>query len=116
MPILLETHADERDTYNVRASFFDESATPQPVTPTTLNWSLVNMRGEIINNRLNVPITPAATVNVVLTGADLALPDTSNEYARTRAVIFRGTYNSSLGSGLILTKEVRLIIDESVAV
>ena len=113
MPTVLSTHADELDTYVVGASFFDESATPQAVTPTTLTWSLYDLSGNVINSRLNVAITPATSVNVVLSGNDLALTDTTSEFARTRSVIFRGLYDSSLGNGLALHKDVRFIIDES---
>ena len=92
----LELQAKEEATYIVVASFTDENGVA--VVPSAITWSLYDDRGQVINNRENVSIaTPAATVNIVLTGDDLAV-GTDGTY---RQIAVRWTYNSSLGSGLV---------------
>ena len=111
MPTTLTTHAVERSTFVVTASFTDENG--EPVTPTTLQWTLTDLEGNVINNRSQVSITPSSTVDIVLSGDDLALQGDSPEM---RVLTIEGTYNSTLGTGLPLKESVKFIVDNLVAV
>jgi len=105
MPIALTTAAIEQSTFAVTASFTDDVGAP--VVPNAgLVWSLYKKVAgveTVVNSRLNVAITSAASVTIVLQGTDLAL--VAGE-SKTRYVILSGTYNSSLGSNLPLKEQV----------
>lgn len=73
----------------ITASFTDEDDVA--VIPNTLTYSLVK-DGSIVNSREDVPITPATSVNIVLSGLDLV--------AGTTKIIIEGTYDSSYGNDL----------------
>lgn len=103
MPTTLATQAVERSTYLIVASFTDHSEAE--VTPNAgLKWTLTNGRGLVVNGRADVALAPpAASVNILLSGDDLALPD---EHDTRRVVTIEGTYNSALGSNLPLKDEI----------
>lgn len=106
MPTTLTASAIERSTFVITASFADHAGAA--VTPKTLTWSLRNGAGEIVNGRDGVAVTPlASTVNIVLKGGDLALPDAGDP---VRVLTLEGTYDSTLGTDLPLKDEVTFTI------
>ena len=92
MPTKIDVEQLEGGTVIVKCSFYDESG--NPVTPNSLNYSLKNIDGSIINSQDSITITPDTTVHVALTGSDLPY----------RRVYFelKGDYDSTYGSGLKL--------------
>jgi hypothetical protein len=66
--------AVERSTYIVTVTFLDSAR--NPTTPKLLEWTLVDEDGAVVNSREDVNVdTPKSTESLVLSGADLALPD-----------------------------------------
>lgn len=108
MPIIttLSDRATEESTYVVTASFYDEN--DDPVTPTTVTWTLTDEDGVVINSREDVSITPGTSVDIVLSGDDLTC---GNAAHAARILTVDAMYNSDLGSGLPLKGAVRLIVD-----
>lgn len=100
--ITLKTDANERSTYVVTLGFID--AAGEAVTPDTVRWTLTNGAGVVINSRADVVATPAASVNVVLSGDDLALLAGEGMSAQ-RLLTVRATYTSTEGAGLPLNQE-----------
>jgi hypothetical protein len=80
-------------------SFKDENGTA--MTPDTLTWTLLS-DGDIVNDRKEVVLTPAASVDIVLYGADL-------QFERQTLVI-EGTYTSPLGAGLPLRQWIEFFV------
>ena len=116
MPVVLSTPAIERSTYAIEASFTDDAGAAVAPNAGTLTWSLYKKVAgveTVVNSRLNVPITSAATVTILLTGADLAL--VTGE-AKARWLVLEGLYNSSLGAGLPLKNTVNFSITNLVGV
>ena len=74
-----------------RVVFKDEDGTA--VVPNTATWTLLR-GGQVLNNRKDVSITPAATVDIVLSGDDLV--------GGTQHIVIDAVYDSSAGSGLPL--------------
>lgn len=109
MPITLSEHANEQSTYVVDFNFTDEDEAA--VVPNALTWSLLNGEGAVINGRLEVSITPAASVTIVLSGADLVASEGS-----TRVVLIEATYDSDLGSDLPLRDTVTFQIANLIGV
>ncbi len=103
--------AREESTFIVAIAFTDEN--DSSVVPETIVWSLTDVSGDIINDRENIPVTPAASINIVLSGDDLALPD-STDPGRVLSVL--ATYNSSLGDDLPITESYRFNILDNVAI
>lgn len=101
----LSVDAIEQGTYVVTAVLTDENG--DAVTPTALTWSLYNEKGVVVNGREDVAITPASTVNIVLSGDDLAISGNTDE---RRVFLLTGAYNSSLGSGLPLRDLVEFTV------
>lgn len=107
MPTKLTTHATEKSTYIVTAAFTDEAG--NPVTPNAgLTWTLTNGAGTIVNDREDVSLTPDTSVDIVLSGDDLALSDNKDE---ERCLRITGTYNSSYGTDLPINDECRFTVD-----
>lgn len=101
--ILLTAEAVEQSTYIVPVTFRDEEG--QEIAPTAATWTLTNEYGVVVNERVAVPLSPlAATVNVVLTGADLRMMGELDN--RKRLLLIEATYSSSLGTGLHLREEI----------
>lgn len=101
--------AIEKSTYVITVSFTDENGAA--VTPDAgLNWSLTDMNGNYINSRQDVVISPATSVNVVLSGDDLKL--TGAKDSGRRVLTVQGTYDSTLGSDLPLKGETQFDITD----
>ena len=98
--------AVEKSTFLITLAFTD--AAGNAVAPNVgLNWTLTDSTGAtVINSRTAVLIAPAETVDIVLSGLDLAfLASETGRYAK-RLVTVQGTYDSDEGSGLPLKDEV----------
>lgn len=105
MPQKLSEKAIEKSSYTVRFEFNER--TPSGLVPfvpnSGLTWSLVDEDGQVVNSRLDISIEPPAqTVDVVLTGDDLAL---AGGHPVTRYVTIKGTYNGLVGNNLPLVDE-----------
>jgi len=106
--------ARKKSTYAISGAFTDDDGSA--VTPTSLNWSLSTTGGTIINSRSDVSVSsPAVSTTVVLSGSDLALRTGESGLVRRRFT-FKGTYNSSLGSGLLLKDECEFQLQDLVNV
>ena len=106
MPTKLSEKAVEGSTFTIRAEFNEVLAdgTRSPVVPNApLVWSLKDKDGGAVNAKTDIPLSPAASVDVVLTGNDLALSD--NRPVR-RFVTIVGTYNGVAGNNLPMIDEV----------
>jgi hypothetical protein len=109
MPIVLSERANEQSTFAVVATFTDEAG--DAVTPNNLAWSLLDSAGAVVNSRSAVSIAPAASVTIVLSGADLVASEGS-----TRVVLLEGTYDSDLGADLPLRDTVTFEIANLIGV
>ena len=107
---ILSVKATERSTYVINASFFDENGVA--VIPVSIKWSLSTPGGAIINSRSGVVIlVPAVSVDVVLSGLDLAFLSGEQREAR-RIFTVECTYNSVLGLGLPLNASAYFVIKD----
>lgn len=106
MPTTLSQYAVEKGTFVVRVSFTDETGTPV-IPKSGLNWTLTNEAGDVVNSRSAVAITPGTSVNIVLSGDDLALVGVGSE---DRVLTVEGTYDSSLGTDLSIKDECRFSV------
>ena len=100
--------AVEKSTYIIRVRFLDADGTE--VVPNSINWDLKNSAGRIINSRDNVSVTPSATIDIVLSGADLAITETGD---KLRFLLGRAVYNSvKYGNNRPLRFTAKFVIDE----
>ena len=83
-----------------RVAFKDEDG--NAVVPNTATWTLLR-GGSVLNNRKDVSITPAAVVDIVLSGNDLV--------GDIQYLVVKGDYDSSLGSGLPLRQWVSFNVE-----
>ena len=115
MPITLELHADEESTYIATAAFTD--AAGDAVTPNagTIKWTLSDMEGTVINSRLNVVITSDTSVDIVMSGDDLAL-QTGEVGTVKRLLTVVAVYDSTEGSDLPLNEETVFLLDPLVKI
>ena len=95
MPVELDVAAMEGGTLIITAGFKDENK--QSVVPNELFWTLSDMAGTVINGRDRVSMAPAETVDLVLRGDDLALPEGRDAW---RILTLEWTYDSDAGSNL----------------
>jgi hypothetical protein len=101
MPISASISAVEKSTFVVTAAFADEDGAA--VTPSSITWRLESDSGATINSRSAVVVTsPAASINIVLSGDDLSLINQEND-SEIRRLIIIAFYTSSLGAGLPLS-------------
>lgn len=88
----LTPNADDQSTYYVACAFKDE--TGAAVTPTSATYSVYDLKGNLINNRNDVSMSPAAsTENIILQPADL-----KHSEGDTRLILVKYTYTNSDGS------------------
>ena len=101
---ILAQKAEEEGTYTVKNVFTDEDGSA--LTPTTLNWTLTNTAGTVINSRTSVSVsTPSSTEYIGMTGDDLVI--TENEAEVLRILTLQGTYTSTYaGAGAKFKKVV----------
>ena len=111
MPSVLTTvKAVDRSTFIVTASFTD--AQGDDVIPASIAWTLTDDAGTVINSRENVNVAvPAASIDILLQGDDLAVADSS-----TRLLTLNAVYNSDEGSNLPLRDQVRFTVQDLTAV
>jgi len=92
----LSSHAIDGSTYVVTAAFADAAGTA--VIPDSIKWTLSNGEGTVIGDRTDVAIAvPAASVDIVLSGADLDYDD-----GPWRVMIIEAVYDSTEGDDLPL--------------
>jgi uncharacterized repeat protein (TIGR02543 family) len=89
----------EGSTKTVEVSFFDEAGAA--MVPDTVTWSLYTGPRALVGAREDVSATPAATVRIVLSGAD-HLVSMAQE---SRRLVIKATYTSTDGAGLPLVAE-----------
>jgi len=105
------TVAKERSTYIVTVTFTDE--TGASMVPDTLQWSLRDNYGSIVNSRASVAASVATAVNIVLSGADLVYEENSLSH---RVLVIEATYTSANGSGLPLKDQAGFDLNDIVGV
>jgi len=108
MPTILTTQALPNNTYVITAAFTDEDG--DAVTPESpLTWTMKDFAGTVVNSREDIALTPASSVDIVLSGDDLqALGADDNGI---RDVFIEGTYDSDVGAGLSLNNSIRFVVD-----
>ena len=109
----LTTYAKEESSYGVTASFTDENGNPATPNAGSITWDWTDEDGNPINNREDQAITSASTINIILSGDDLAISGSSS--AR-RILTVRWTYNSDLQANLPGTDHVAILVEELVSV
>jgi hypothetical protein len=97
----------EKGTLVLPVTFYDTSDPPVAVTPNAgLTYSLTNFDGVPITGVTAIAITPASSVNIVLTGDALTI----GEWGTDRELVISGTFNSSLANNLSLNQGIRFYI------
>jgi hypothetical protein len=108
---VLSDHAKEEGAFTITASFTDED--DQAVTPNDgLVWHLTDKDGNVINSREDVALVEASSIDITLSGDDLAFQAAEAGLEKVlRILTLEGTYNSSKGSNLPLKDEVKFYVD-----
>lgn len=104
MPTKLSDKAVEGSSFTIRATFNEiVDGVKSPIVPNSgLKWSLSEKDGTPVNGKTDQPLTPASTVDIVLTGNDLAVP---GNYPKRLYVTVEGTYNGVAGNNLPIIDE-----------
>ena len=112
MPAESTTNAIEESTYVITASFVDEDG--DAVVPNAgLVWSLTTLEGVEVNSRTDEAIASASSVDIVLSGDDLALVDGKDTYL---ILTVEGTYDSVLGNDLPIKDSAQFLIKNLIKV
>lgn len=110
--IVLDKKAKERGTFVVDITF--KGLDGGPLTPNSgLTWTLTDSHSNVVNSREAVVIAPSSTITIVLSGDDLALGGLL--YGKSRKILIKGTFDSTLGNGLPLTEEALFFIEDFTA-
>lgn len=109
----LTLRAKKKGSYFIDLDFTDENG--DGVIPKTLTWTFSNLAGVTVNERSQVSVTPAASVTIALSGADLAL-QAGESVQFSRLFTIEGTYDSDEGSDLPFKDACEFTIDDLVAV
>ena len=116
MPIKLSKNAVEGSTFTIVVEF--NEVTPDEINPIVpnsgLKWTLSDKNGNVINEKVDIPIDPPAqSIMIVLSGDDLK---TFSGKTTRRYVTVKGTYNGVSGNNLPLIEEGSFQIDNLVGV
>ncbi len=120
--MILTKRAKENSTYAVVVQFLDENG--DSVTPTAApEWTLSRCDGTEIDTGT---VTAAETMNIILSGTQLAVSDTEARQYReeagcktayvTRRLSVSGVVTTDLGSDLPVTNEFLFVIDNLAAI
>ena len=113
MPTTITTKAEEESTYIVQVAFKDEDG--NAVVPDTVYWKLTDSDGNVINSRSAVSVTPGLTVDITLSGDDLAVVSGKGSN-KMRVLTVWGTYDSDLGLNLPYKDSCKFFLKDLVAV
>jgi hypothetical protein len=103
------------DQYAVEESTANEAG--EAAVPTSINWTLTDADGTVINSRTAVSVAvPAASIDIALTGDDLAIQAGETGDAVNRIFTVEAVYNSDLGSDLTLKDSLKFPLVNLVAV
>ena len=98
MTTQLTSYAIEKSTFAIGCAFADENGAA--VTPDSINWSLVDDKGNPINNLTDqAVVSPAPSITIVLSGEDLQLRNQANDY-ELRYLEVSAAIDSDLGDDL----------------
>lgn len=111
MPTNLTVSPNEESTVVITAACLDEDGAA--VVPNAVTWTLTDAAGTVINSREAVALTPAESMDIVLSGDDLAVPNPGNT---TRHLLIEGNYDSTAGSGLPIRDQATFKIANLVGV
>ena len=107
MPTIIsidDNHAVEKSHIGIQVEFLDENG--QAVVPSSVTWTLSNEDGATINDRIDVSITAASTVTIVLNSDDLALPAGFTGGSLKRKITVSAVIDSDLGNDLTLKDSI----------
>jgi uncharacterized phiE125 gp8 family phage protein len=108
MPTILTTQATPNNTYKISIAFTDEDS--NAVTPNDgCTWTLKDSSGNVINSRTAVAIIEDTSVDIYLTGDDLAATGVNDDGIRKFSI--SGDYDSGSETGLSLDAEIHFIVD-----
>ena len=103
MATLLTARAIEGSTYVVTIPFTDEDG--DAVTPTAITWTLTDEDGQVVNSRHEEVVTPASSIDIVLSGNDLPA---DGHLVWMLYLLVEALYDSTLGSDLPLNVQCRI--------
>jgi hypothetical protein len=107
--VKLTTEAVEESTYVITLAFANKAGAA--VTPDSATWTLTDGAGTVINSRSGVTIAPlAASVDVVLSGLDLAMQAGETGYAAAPVDGAGGVQQHGRGKSLPLNEEYQFQI------
>jgi len=111
----LSVKAVEESSYLIQVLFKDGDG--NAVVPNAVTWTLTDVEGNVINSRTAVVATPASTVNILLSGDDLALGVTVGHVKRIKRILtIQATYTSSYGVNLPLKSSVEFEVENLVII
>jgi len=100
MPTSITTKAQEESSYTITAAFTDEAGAEITPNADTITWTLSDINGTTINSKSSQAISSDASVDIVLSGEDLAITETGSIVKRILTV--EAEYDSDKGSDLKL--------------
>ena len=99
--------ATEGSTYVITVSFTDENG--DPVVPDSATWTLTRLDGSIVNDREAVVMVPAESIDILLSGADLA---NDSGHTLKRRLLVEGVYRSTLGIDLPIKGRLTFTLED----
>lgn len=114
MPTDLTTAAAEESTFIITAAFTDEDG--DAAVPDSITWTLTDTDGTVINNREDVAVgSPAASIDIVLSGDDLAL-QTGESGDVVRVLTIKAVVDLAAENDKPVRDQVRFVIKDLSAV
>ena len=104
MATIITTQTNEKSTLIFTVTFTDEAG--GAVIPDSITWTLSDSDGTIINSREDVAIgSPASSVDIVLSGDDLAILSGETSATVSRRFTVKAVVDTDAGSNLPIKKE-----------
>jgi hypothetical protein len=97
--------ADENSSYPIKLEFRDDNKAL--TIPDVIYWKLTDIDGNTINNRDWVSPTPASTIYIMLSKADLETYSSTDEY---RILTVEYEYSSTLGDNIPMSYEYMFLV------
>ena len=104
MPTIITTQAQEQSFMVFTVAFTDEL--DAATVPSAITWTLTDSSGTVVNSREDVAVgTPAASVDIVLSGDDLSILSGETASIVSRRLTVKAVVDTDAGSNLPVKAE-----------
>lgn len=103
--INIARQVSSRGSIAITAKFYDFDN--GPVEPESVSWTLTTEKGAVINDRVDVPVSPSSEVTIMIYGDDVDIAD-----GKLRLLTITAIYDSVYAENTPVTEQALITVAE----